>query len=108
MSSNCLGKLFGVKRVKDIISNIGKDFLHYPIEKIKSKLLLIDGFQIKLVDKLIENIPIFLKYLTDNPTFNQLYKLKKDSFTLETQSDILKDISVCFSGYRNKEFTRLH
>lgn len=104
VATNCLGGNFSSSRIKLCITHLGNNFLDNDLTQLKKELLGIKGFNEKLVNSLILEVPNFLKYIKENYNIRQLYldKIKIPILKKQSKNTKFTGTSICFSGVRDK------
>jgi NAD-dependent DNA ligase len=96
-ASSLFGFGMGVKKFESLMEEV-PNLLSYEEEKMKEKILDVKGFSDITADKIVGNIPAFLKFLDEISPF---IAFKKEKSKKKGGRDV--NLKVVFSGFRNKE-----
>jgi NAD-dependent DNA ligase len=107
LGSFCVfGEGLGIRKVKCLLDNFPEILVvDIPRNELIEKIIHIPGFSVKTAEKIANNIykvKEFLKKVDKFVTYKELIEEKKDIIQLNN----LKDISVLFSGFRNKDLEK--
>ena len=97
-ASGVFGLGFGVKKITSLLTDFPDIFDRYrqmSEEELHNRILQVEGFSDKSVDKIIENIEQAEKFLNK---FSKYVKFQEKKFVNKS----LKDSSIVFSGFRDK------
>jgi len=105
-ASNLLGRGLGRKKLEVILErypHFVRDFDKYSKNEWRDKLLQLPGFQQTTVDKIIDNMPVYLKFQN---------KISKQIDVKQFKSKIKKNgkfagMSIVFTGFRNTPWETL-
>ena len=101
-ASNILGRGLGKKKLEIILEKY-PDFVSYipkDENKWRNKLLELPGFQETTVNKILENMPNYLKY---QKLFAKKIKIKEFKSNIKKNGKY-KDMNIVFTGFRNKNW----
>lgn len=101
-ASNCFGRGLGTRKCNVVIKaypNIMKE--KWNDEVMKDKLLKLNGFQDKTVDKFIEGFRDFKKFFSEiNKIIELSYLIEPDTVNI---GDKFKDMKIVMTGFRDEE-----
>lgn len=98
-ASNTLGRGMGAKKIETIISAIPTILSSRYIPKV-DELTTIKGIENKTAELFIKNLPIFFRFYEETG----ITCLNESAIAANViESDRLKDVTIVFTGFRNKE-----